>query len=109
MGAFEPLATSFRPARLKQVLKSIRIHDQFVKKAVHTSKRRGWSQEMKERGGPYLTIGSFLPGSDLWKQTRQLSVAWEKGPQRRAATEAEFRDFRADMIRRLQVRLVNHV
>lgn len=102
---FESLAYSHRPVRLKHVISSILTHDRMVDFAINNSQSSTWAKTMRELGGPYPCISKYTPGSGWWRKTRDLSRAWEAGPERRQASEAEWYDFRAQRVRRMRLKL----
>lgn len=104
---FERLHESRRPVRVKQVIASIRAHDNFVSHAIAAATRKGWTSQVTALGSPFLTISEAIPGHRWWSQLRAVSEAWETGPQDRQATDQEFYNFRLAVARRTKVQLVD--
>ena len=97
---FEPLYGEHRPARLKHVVRAIRIHDDFVRHALRTARSRNWVARVESFAGLLTSMADYMPGSGWWRSAQKFAHAWEDGPERRRATDAEVHEWRTEMVQR---------
>lgn len=108
MAGYERLSLSNRPVRLKHVVKAVEAHDAIVRHFLAQLKGSRWHQEMRALDASLGdgTLATCLVSTIRWSTVRQLSRAWEDGPERDKPTAKENREFGLSIRRRTQLKEV---